>query len=368
MPEEKKEAKNSKDAKEEKFATKVMLTKDIKNQTPAVTEVKPEPSSKSGGNPWILATVIFLIISIALGIILLYNNNPQKKVSKDIASQEVSSLVKDVFGVDLKLDSIDEKEDLYELTYTFSGRKFLILATKDVSFIKLPNGNWIRKADFDEETNQTQEAPEATPGTPDSLKNNIQIENSVQVTKSGKPKVELFVMSLCPYTLQAEKGIIPAIEALVNKIDFKIRFMHYVLEGTKEDEENKRQICIREEQSNKLLPYLKCFLNSSKSADCINKASIDSAKLDSCIKNKALQYYLNDSKLSKAYNIESSPTLLVNSNKMEFFPRDSTTALEIICSAFTTKPAECSQELSTENPSPAFGTGSDDKNIAGFCG
>ncbi len=46
-------------------------------------------------------------------------------------------------------------------------------------------------------------------------------------------------MSYCPYGTQAEKGILPVVALLGDKIDFKLRTVHYVLHGDKEDLENK---------------------------------------------------------------------------------------------------------------------------------
>ena len=376
MPEEQKTGKsakaNSKENKEEKFATKVMTAKPAAIQEAPKemkAESKPEPP-KEKGNPWIVATIILLLISIVLAILLVNNYSPVKKVSKDVAAQEVASLVKDAFGVDMELDSVEEKDDLYEINYQFSGRKFLIYATKDLSFVRLPNGNWIRRAELapEEEVEKTEETLEDGQEPKDAMDDKISGDTLVSVTKSEKPKIELFVMSLCPYALQAEKGILPAADVLKEKIDFKIKYMHYILLGAKEDEENKRQICIREEQETKFIPYLRCFLNTSKSFECIKTAAVDSTKVDTCIKSKALGYYLNDSKISKAYNIESSPTLVINGKKVEFFPRAPSTALDVLCSALTTKPAECSKELSSDNPSANFGSGIDDKNIEAFCG
>ena len=46
---------------------------------------------------------------------------------------------------------------------------------------------------------------------------------STTVPKSDKPLVELFVMAYCPYGTQAEKGLIPVIELLGDKIDASIK-------------------------------------------------------------------------------------------------------------------------------------------------
>jgi len=73
--------------------------------------------------------------------------------------------------------------------------------------------------------------------------------------KKDVPEVELFVMSHCPYGTQMEKGILPVVELLGDKIDFKIRFVYYAMHGEKEVNEEARQYCIQKEQKDKFISY-----------------------------------------------------------------------------------------------------------------
>ena len=92
----------------------------------------------------------------------------------------------------------------------------------------------------------------------------IEQASAAEVKKNDKPTVELFVMSHCPYGTQIEKGIIPAIEALGDKVDFNLKFCSYAMHGEQELREELNQYCIQKEQKDKLLPYLKCFLKEGK--------------------------------------------------------------------------------------------------------
>src|SRR3989344_6088904 len=86
----------------------------------------------------------------------------------------------------------------------------------------------------------------------------------------------------------------------------------------KEDTENFRQLCIREEQSAKFLPYVACILNSTDVNNpgnvtaCMKGLGIDTVKVDDCMKNNAASYYAVDSKLSQDYGVQGSPTLIIN--------------------------------------------------------
>ncbi len=176
--------------------------------------------------------------------------------------------------------------------------------------------------------------------------------------KSDKPKVELFVMTHCPFGLQAEKGFLPAIEALGNKVDASIKFVHYFMHGDQEEQETYNQICIRQEQAAKFNSYLNCFIIENDSGKCIAQAGVDKTKLNSCINSKAKDYYKADSALSNKYGVQGSPTLVINGAQSNA-GRDAASYLAGICAAFDKAPAECSKKLSTTAPSSGFGAGSD---------
>lgn len=176
------------------------------------------------------------------------------------------------------------------------------------------------------------------------------------VPKSDKPKVELFVMTHCPYGLQAEKGFLPAMETLGNKIDASIKFVHYFMHGDEEERETYNQICIREEQAAKFNSYLNCFIIENDSGKCITKAGVDKTKLNSCINTKSKDYYKADSALSNQYGVQGSPTLVINGAQSSA-GRDAASYLAGICAAFNTAPAECSKQLSSAAPAAGFGAG-----------
>jgi homospermidine synthase len=92
-------------------------------------------------------------------------------------------------------------------------------------------------------------------------------------------------MSYCPFGTQAEKGILPVINLLKDKIDFKVKFVNYSMHGKKEIEENTLQYCIQKVEPNKYNDYLTCFLKAGNSKDCIKEAKLDMNKINTCIEN-----------------------------------------------------------------------------------
>lgn len=194
-----------------------------------------------------------------------------------------------------------------------------------------------------------------------------------EVPKTAKPKVEVFIMSHCPYGTQIEKGIIPVVELLKNKIDFNIKFVNYAMHGEKEVKEELNQVCIQNEQNDKFLPYLKCFLKEGNSEACLKEVKVDTTKLTTCTKKVDKEFsvlsnlndqskwlsgkypiFAVDDALNKKYGVQGSPTLIINGVDVSA-GRNSATLLEAVCNAFSTEPSECSKELSSTNPSAGFG-------------
>lgn len=198
-----------------------------------------------------------------------------------------------------------------------------------------------------------------------------------EVPKNDKPKVELFVMSYCPYGTQIEKGILPVVAALRDKIDYSLKFVDYAMHGKKEIDENMRQYCIEKEQRTKLSPYLDCFLQKGEGteASCIKTAGVDASKVVACMSAIDKQYGViekfndkskwNNSQYppfdinkedNEKYGVQGSPSLVINGVEADT-QRDSASIMKTICNAFSVAPVECAKEMSSGAPAPGFGIG-----------
>lgn len=180
--------------------------------------------------------------------------------------------------------------------------------------------------------------------------------------KSDRPKVELFVMSYCPYGAQMEKAMIPVQALLGGKADIYVKFVSYSLHGAKEVQENVRQYCINRDSPDKYWAYLSCFLEDGNANRCMANQSIDEASVASCMSSVYSQYGISDSSSSfpiyaaenSQYGVQGSPTLVVNGAVVQ--PDRSPEAVkQAICAAFNTPPAECSTALSSTSTTPGFG-------------
>ena len=171
---------------------------------------------------------------------------------------------------------------------------------------------------------------------------------------AGAPTLEVFVMSYCPYGTQIEKALIPAWKLLRDKANIEVRFVSYAMHGDQETQENQRQLCLREE-TDKFWGYLECFLEAGDSASCLNKAGVDAAKLDTCMKTKADSYWQVDKDLNTKYGVQGSPTIVFDGKEIQPSSRSPEAVKTAICDAFTSKPSECSQILSNTAATAGFG-------------
>jgi len=184
------------------------------------------------------------------------------------------------------------------------------------------------------------------------------------------PTLQFFVMSYCPYGTQIEKAILPVWKEFQDKANIELRFVSYTMHGQKEDDENYRQICIREEQSDKLIVYVECFLEAGEGTEdaCMTKAKVDKTKVESCMKSKAATYFEVDKQLNTEYGVQGSPTVVLDGKEVSI-ARNPEAIKTAICNAFTgNKPSECSKTYSSESPSAGFGYSTTSSSTSASCG
>ncbi|MBU0636851.1 hypothetical protein KKH16_01415 [Patescibacteria group bacterium] len=276
-------------------------------------------------------------------------NRAEKFINENLLPPEMKVIIK----------SIVEEGDVYSIKLDIKGQEYTSYMTKD--------GKKFFQSGIDIEQ-MIKETQANKAGKTDK-------QPSANLSKTDKPEVELFIMSHCPYGTQIEKGILPVIETLGDKINFTLKFCDYAMHGKKELDEQLTQCCIQKEEKTKLNNYLKCFLQSSDSASCLKSASLNQDKINNCIKTMDKQYKVtekfNDKKTwasgnyppfdvyksdNEKYGIQGSPALVVNGEQAQT-KRDAASLLTTICSAFNNPPAECKEQLSSTSPSPGFGEG-----------
>ncbi len=307
--------------------------------------------NKIRANPWILATVVLALVVIIL--LIVKGGFTGSAISESEASDRLTSFIKSQGGT-ADIVSTEKEGSLYKITIDYQGENIPIYVTLDGNYLVPSLIPLASDVDSGASSGSTQVA---------------------EVPKTSKPSVELFVMSLCPYGLQAEKGILPVANLLKDKIDFKIKFVFYAMHGKKEIDENTNQYCIQKEQPTKLNSYLSCYVDSGDSSGCLVSSGIDLNKLTACISAADKQFKITENFEDQSswlsgqfpkydvdladntkYDVGGSPTLIINGVQANS-ARDPASLLKAICAAFTKAPAECSQVLSSAAPSPGFGSG-----------
>lgn len=194
-------------------------------------------------------------------------------------------------------------------------------------------------------------------------------------TKTDKPKVELFIMSYCPYGLQMQKAYLPVMNLLGKKSDMDIKWVNYIMHEKQEIDENNVQYCIQKEQNDKYLTYAQCFTANGGSEACRKTANINENKLKNCISTIDKKFGITDGynnkstwlsgyyplykvhdELNKKYGIQGSPTLVINGQEIQNVSRTPEAIKQIVCESFTNMPNECNTILSSVASAPGIGT------------
>ena len=353
------------------------MTEKKESETSEKSLKKSNLTERCRENPWILATFALGFLVLAFLIANLSASITGNVISGNTAGQKLVDYYTSLGVENLSLDSVKEVSGLYQVNVLYNGNIVPLYITKD-------GENTIEYLNPLEEKEESVSDDKST---------------TTEVPKSDKPVVELFVMSYCPYGTQAEKGIIPAVELLGDKIDFKIRYVYYAMHGEKEVTENLREYCIQEIAPEKFLDYMYCFLegdgvesssgyitNGNDPATCLRKAGVDTTSLSKCISETDKKYSVTknledksswlsgsypkfnvDKELNDEYDVAGSPTLVINGVQATS-ARDSTSYLDVICSAFKNAPEECGEVLSSSSPSAYFGWENTGSSTTASCG
>ena len=300
---------------------------------------------------------IIIIVAVVAAIIFFV---PAKKNSTNLLNNKdkasVTSFINDTLlggQATAKIEEVTDVGNVYKLKISINGQPIESYMSKDGKYF----------------------FPEAFNMASSSKKEVTKNPASAGVIKNEKPKVELFVMSYCPYGTQIEKGILPVVQALGDKIDFSLKFVDYAMHGQKEMTENLVQYCIGAEQNDKLNLYLGCFLKDGDSVGCLKTTAVNQKKLNLCVQNADKEFNVTSQFTNKTnwkgnfppfdvnksdntkYGVQGSPSLVINGVQVSV-NRDSASLLTSICGAFNTQPEICSSaKLSSASPTPGFGYG-----------
>ncbi|HKL17230.1 MAG TPA: hypothetical protein VJ900_02640 [Patescibacteria group bacterium] len=217
-----------------------------------------------------------------------------------------------------------------------------------------------------------------------SLKSN-QSQTQEEVPTSDKPSVNLFIMSYCPYGLQAQKAMLPSLDLLKQEAEIDVNFVNYAMHDKEELDENLLQYCLQSQNRSEYIKYLNCFVEKGDSSTCLGDLDFNKSKLNSCIDETDKEYeitknynnkdtWINGSypkfsvedDLNQKYQVAGSPTLVING--VQVSPNRTPEAYKnAICQAFNNPPKDCEKTLSQNTPVASFGTETTNQNTDASC-
>jgi len=189
-----------------------------------------------------------------------------------------------------------------------------------------------------------------------------------EMPQTDRPVVELFVMSFCPYGVQAEEAMAPVVKILGAKADIKLRYIASLegndikkvssLHGPIEGLEDMRQLCAAKNYSQeKLWDYVMkikadCYPVYSQGEAAYDKCwrqvaadtGLDAKKLDLCVSKEGAVLIKAEDQHSQENSVSGSPTLIINGQKVNP-ARTPEGYKQTICGAFNTAPEECGEVL-----------------------
>jgi len=199
----------------------------------------------------------------------------------------------------------------------------------------------------DDNQTATQDVAEAT--------KNSEKENQLQTVKTKLP-IELYVMSQCPYGLQAENTLFEAVQNIgEGNFDLQVEFISTdlgdgkfkSLHGEPETKGNIAQLCTEKHNPEQFLNLILCMNKDSKGIpdnweSCSNKLSLNTEAIKTCYEGEeGIELLQESAAKAVARQASGSPTIYVNDEK---YSGGRTTAdfERSFCNSFEEQPAYCS--------------------------
>lgn len=204
--------------------------------------------------------------------------------------------------------------------------------------------------------------------------------------KVDRPVADLYIMSHCPYWLQAQKWYLEVMSKLGWVADVNVKWVPYIMHGQSEADDNVTQECIQREQKDKYTAYLSCYLEwEGKDLECRKQAWLDEPKLETCIANLKAEYKVDenmadtsrqyplfsiDEETAIAAWVQGSPSFVLNGTLVEWIGRSAEWYADAICGMFKETPEECNQDFQdiTFDPNYGFTTGNWAASADSGCG
>lgn len=330
----------------------------VKKKGHATVEQSEEAKAKkkfdfSKVNYWMVATVLLAII-----LLVFISVDSFSTISKKTAGETVTNFLVSAYGLtasDVNITSVTSEGDIYLVNFSVQSQGGTFAVSNDGDYV----GQMIAISTFKKVATTTTNTPAST-----------------DVPKSDKPKVELYVMSYCPYGVRAENNILPLVKLLKDVVDFKVRFIVTMngdaisgaksLHGLYEAKQDAVQMVIQQKYSSKFWSYIEAF-----NTKCYSLGYSDTAKADTCWKAEATKLGIDakavetaaygaegvsllkaEEAASQSAGASGSPTLVINGVQSQAIYSGTEATQSAICGAFNKAPSVCGEVVTSTAAAP----------------
>lgn len=310
---------------------------------------------------------LVVIIGIFVAVESLYrsgNKSIPGALSAEEASKKAMGFINDIAlqgQATASLLETTEESGLYKIRIKIQDQEYESYITKDAKLLFAQGTKIVEQTSEPSDDNQSNADEQEFP-------------------KSDIPLVQLFVMSFCPYGNQAEEALMSVAGLLKDKANIE---PHYVIYSNYQgggsnyclDKENKycsmhgiselnqdvREACVFKYQKDRVWDFINEINNTCgvQNVDACwegaaKKLGINVGKIKTCQQSEGLSIAAKELELDQKYDISGSPQMIINGKEYNG-ARTSEAFKNAICSAFNSKPQECSQTLSNESGSISGG-------------
>ena len=316
------------------------------------------PSLNIKKNFWKILSIILLVALVGSMYVnltgkavltLTQSQNSASEIGKKVVDFINNNLVQP--GTSASLISVKDMGSYFEILTSYQGQQIPVYASKDGKILFLQAINM---------TQQTQRQTQAAPQ-----------QQTQEIPKKDRPTAELYIFSYCPYGVTTLDSFAIVGKLLSNKANMKVKFFSD-MHGKHELQQNKIQECIQEVDPQKYWDYASRYLktvyskcSSTRDINCdknesitlMKEVGIDADKVMKCVEERGEELYKRDISDAERFGLTGSPSLVINDVHVSGFDRSPEGIKKLVCSSFTTPPAECSQVLSTSSSKSAGSCG-----------
>jgi protein-disulfide isomerase len=207
-----------------------------------------------------------------------------------------------------------------------------------------------------------------------------EIDDKLGITRDdGRPQVDFFLMSYCPYGNQAEELLKPVFDQLKGKADFNPRYVIYnqgngcytdtdgtqlcSLRGGVELNQNMRELCVFYDEGEQAWFDFALAMNTRCTSDnadtcwpaVAESLGLDKQKITSCFDENKVRYAREQYELTRALSVSGSPTVFFE-GQLYNGARSSNGYLGALCAGFDNPPAACDNVIQEAVQAVAQGT------------